>query len=170
MMDSEKDRAEQAKSGRRSFLKVIWAGLGLVALAETAGVIFAYLRPKKQPATEGAFGGVISAGAVDGFEKDSVTAFRRGHFYLVRYEDGGFLALSRKCTHLGCTVPWVESEQQFKCPCHASSFNKRGEVLEAPAPRPLDIFEISIENGIVQVNTDKKIRRSQFEPSQVSYL
>ena len=147
-MKAEKDQTEQTVSGRRRFLKTIWIGLGFVALAETAGVILAYLKPKKQQTTDEAFGGVITAGAADGFEKDSVTAFRRGHFYLVRYEDGGFLALSRKCTHLGCTVPWVESEQQFKCPCHASSFNKRGEILQSPAPRPLDIFEVFIEKII----------------------
>ena len=65
---------------------------------------------------------------------------------------GGFLALARRCTHLGCTVPWVEDEDRFVCPCHASAFDITGDVLSPPAPRPLDIFAVRIENDIVKVD------------------
>ena len=168
-MTDKKEKIEKTTESRRGFLKKIWIGLGFVALAEIVGVIFAYLKPRKQQGKDESFGGVVTAGVGNDFKNDSVTAFRRGQFYLVRLEDGGFLALSRKCTHLGCTVPWVESEKQFKCPCHSSSFNIKGEVLQSPAPRPLDIFDLFIENGIVKVNTNKKIKRSRFETSQVVY-
>jgi len=170
MTKDKKEKIEKATESRRGFLKKIWIGLGFVALAEIVGVIFAYLKPRKQQVKDESFGGVITAGAADEFEKDSVTAFRRGQFYLIRLDDGGFLALSRKCTHLGCTVPWVESEKQFNCPCHSSAFNIKGEVLQSPAPRPLDVFDVIIENGIVKVNTNKKMKRSGFETSQVVYL
>ena len=85
----------------------------------------------------------------------------------MRLEDGGFLALLRRCTHLGCTVPWIPDEQRFACPCHASVFDMRGDVLSPPAPRPLDLFAVRIENGIVKVDTTRRERRSRFEPSQV---
>ncbi|RKZ05488.1 Rieske (2Fe-2S) protein, partial [bacterium] len=101
------------------------------------------------------------------FEPGSVTAFPAGKFYLVRLEQGGFLALYRECTHLGCTVPWSEKEQKFLCPCHASAFDIRGDVLSAPAPRPLDWLPVRIENGIVKVVLDDRRRRSSFSPSQV---
>jgi cytochrome b6-f complex iron-sulfur subunit len=107
-------------------------------------------------------------GPVERFEPGSVTAFRDGHFYLVRLQDGGFLALHRKCTHLGCTVPWIADEQRFACPCHASAFDIRGEVLSAPAPRPLELFPVRIDNGIVMVDTTNAIRRGSFEPGQVT--
>ena len=163
------DRLANKDESRRGFLKTLWIGLGVVTVAEVVGVIYAYLRPRKQRVEEERFGGIITSGPADDFDNDSVTAFRRGQFYLARLDDGGFFALSRKCTHLGCTVPWVESEKQFKCPCHSSAFNIRGEVLRSPAPRPLDIYAVFIENNIVKVNTNKRMKRSTFETSQVVY-
>jgi cytochrome b6-f complex iron-sulfur subunit len=63
----------------------------------------------------------------------------------------------------------VASENKFICPCHSSEFDIRGEVLSPPAPRALDIFEISIENNIVKVNTGKRIKRSAFEAGHIVY-
>jgi len=108
------------------------------------------------------------AGPVERFEPGSVTAFREGHFYLARLEDGGFLALHRKCTHLGCTVPWNADEQKFVCPCHSSAFDIRGDVLRLPAVRALELFAVRIDNGIVTVDTGKPIRRASFDSRQVS--
>jgi cytochrome b6-f complex iron-sulfur subunit len=110
---------------------------------------------------------VIIAGPVDRFEPGSVTAFPEGRFYLARLVDGGFLALHRECTHLGCTVPWVDAEDRFVCPCHASSFDITGEVLSPPAPRPLDVFAVRIENDIVKVDISKAVKRQSFSASQV---
>ncbi len=155
---------------RRGFLKKLWIGLGIVALLEIAGTIAAYLWPGNRKADAEPVGRIITAGPADDFEKDSVTAFRRGQFYLVRLADGGFMALSRKCTHLGCTVPWVASEKKFICPCHSSVFDVSGAVVQSPAPRPLDMFAVMIENGIVKVGTGKKTKRSGFDSSQVVYL
>jgi len=92
-----------------------------------------------------------------------------GRFYLVRLADGGFLALSRKCTHLGCTVPWIAKENQFACPCHASAFDMAGDVISPPAPRALDMYAVSIENNTVQVDTGKPIKRSELKAEQVVY-
>jgi cytochrome b6-f complex iron-sulfur subunit len=112
---------------------------------------------------------IITAGSIEKFEPGTVTAFVRGKFYLARLADGGFLALSRTCTHLGCTVPWVAQKEKFICPCHSSEFDISGEVISPPAPRALDIFEITIENNIVKVNTGKKTKRSAFETAQIVY-
>jgi len=160
--------AEPRRPARRSFLRTLWIGLGIVALAEAVGLAVAFLRPWKPKPGADAFGGVITAGSVDQFEAGSVTPFRRGQFYLVRLEDGGFLALSRKCTHLGCTVNWQEDQQRFICPCHASVFDSMGSVVTAPAPRPLDLYEISIENRTIKVDTEKPVRRLTGDKSQVS--
>jgi cytochrome b6-f complex iron-sulfur subunit len=79
------------------------------------------------------------------------------------------MALSRRCTHLGCTVPWVEEDKAFKCPCHSSAFDIRGNVIRSPAPRALDIFPITIENNVVKVETGQMMKRSAFRPEQVTY-
>jgi len=160
--------AELRRPARRSFLRTLWIGLGVVALAEAVGLAVAFLRPwKPKPGADG-FGGVITAGSVDQFEPGSVTPFRRGQFYLVRLDDGGFLALSRKCTHLGCTVNWQKDQQRFVCPCHASVFDDMGSVVTAPAPRPLDLYGISIENRMIKVDTEKPLRRHLSDMSQVT--
>ena len=140
-----------------------------MALLEFIGVVIAFLMPRKTKAKAGNFGTFIDAGPVEKFTPESVTAFIRGKFYLARLEDGGFIALSRKCTHLGCTVPWISEENKFACPCHSSTFDIRGEVISSPAPRALDIYRVFIENNIIKVDTGKTIKRTQFRSDQVTY-
>jgi len=164
----ETTQSEQTPS-RRSFLNKLWIGLGIVALVEIIGVATAFLLPRKRKAKAGDFGTIIEVGLSEKFPLDSVTAFVRGKFYLARLEDGGFLALSRKCTHLGCSVPWVPKEKKFVCPCHSSAFDIRGEVISPPAPRALDIYHVFIENNIVKVDTGKQIKRTEFRAGQVTY-
>ncbi|MGH2686781.1 MAG: ubiquinol-cytochrome c reductase iron-sulfur subunit [Actinomycetota bacterium] len=66
----------------------------------------------------------------------------------------GLAALYQKCTHLGCRVPFCETSQWFECPCHASLFNKAGEVMGGPAPRGLDHFVLEVEDGEVFIVGD----------------
>jgi len=157
-------------SSRRSFLNKLWIVLGGFAVVEVVALVLAFFQPRKTGQKEGDSEGIIEAGAVDKFALNSVTAFVRGKFYLARLEDGGFLALSRKCTHLGCTVPWSSREMKFVCPCHASVYDIRGEVASAPAPRPLDLHPVFIENNVVKVDSNKVIKRSVFRPEQVVYV
>lgn len=152
---------------RRGFLGRLWLLLGGVALVEAVWVVSAFFKPRRRRSSGDENSSLIVAGPVDRFEPGSVTAFPEGRFYLARLEDGGFLALSRECTHLGCTVPWVGEEGRFVCPCHASAFDIRGDVLSPPAPRPLDVFSVRIENGIVKVDTSRSIRRQSALESQV---
>jgi len=159
----------KAEPTRRSFLNSLWIILGGVALAEFVAVAFAFLRPPKSKALREKAETIITAGAVERFTRDSVTAFVRGKFYLARLEDGGFLALSRTCTHLGCTVPWIEKDMKFACPCHGSTFDITGNVIDPPAPRALNIYPIAIENNIIKVDTRKPIKRSTFRVEQVVY-
>ena len=170
MSKTTKEKKPDVDSPRRSFLNIIWLVLGGVALAEFVAVALAFLRPRKLKARREDPDSIITAGAVERFKKNSVTAFVRGKFYLVRLEDGGFLALSRTCTHLGCSIPWVEKEMKFACPCHASVFDITGNVIEAPAPRALDIYPIVIENNMVKVHTREPVKRSMFRADQVTYL
>lgn len=51
-----------------------------------------------------------------------------------------FTALSMICTHQGCTVNWVNSSQQFQCPCHGSKYDKNGRVIQGPATQNLQTY------------------------------
>ena len=156
----------QPESSRRDFLKVAWLGLGTLALVETGAMSVVFSLPR---IAEGDFGSIVTAGLVDDFPPNSVTPFTQSRFYVSRLEDGGFLALYRKCTHLGCSVPWESPKNQFVCPCHASAFDTKGDVLNPPAPRALDLFPVIIKDGLVQVDTGTVIKRDRFDPSQVVY-
>lgn len=54
-------------------------------------------------------------------------------------------ALCAVCTHMGCVVPWVPAKGKFVCPCHASEYDKEGRVLRGPAPLPLQLEHVEIE-------------------------
>ncbi|GAB4549451.1 MAG: hypothetical protein Fur002_26600 [Anaerolineales bacterium] len=151
---------------RRDFLKVAWAFFGGVAALETAGVFFAYLQPRL---ADGEFGAVITAGNVEDFPPNSVTHISNGRFYVVRLGDGGFLAVYHRCTHLGCAVPWDAAAQKFICPCHNSQFDQQGAVENPPAPRPLDLFALSLEDGEIKVDTGNLLQRQSYETAQVVY-
>jgi cytochrome b6-f complex iron-sulfur subunit len=151
---------------RRDFTKLALGAIGAALALETGAIGLSYAAPR---VAEGAFGSTITCGNVEDFPNGSVTPFNEGRFYLVRLQDGGFLALYRKCTHLGCAVPWDQTKNAFVCPCHASEFDNAGDVLNAPAPRPLDRFAVLIENGEVKVDTSTPLQRDKFEQSQVVY-
>jgi len=170
MVNETKDEVERPAETRRHFLTKLWLGLGILAVVEFAAIVVAFLRPGKAPTKRGGFGTVIEAGLVDKFPLSSVTAFVRGRFYLCRLEDGGFLALSSKCTHLGCTVPWLDNQKKFACPCHGSAFDITREVLSPPAPRALDVYHLFIENDVVKVDTGKRSKRNAFGKEQVVYV
>lgn len=160
---------EKEKHSRRSFLNKLWLVLGGLAVAEITAMVFTYFNPRKPETVAESGDGIIVAGPVDNFEPGTVSAFVRGKFYLARLEDGGFLAMSRRCTHLSCTVPWVSGENKFICPCHSSEFDIRGEVANPPAPRALDLYHVEIRNNVLSVDTGKLQKRSVFAADQVTY-
>jgi cytochrome b6-f complex iron-sulfur subunit len=63
----------------------------------------------------------FSAGALDG--------------YLINHH-GQLRAVSRICTHMGCSVNFNNSEQHFVCPCHGAEFDVNGRFLYGPGGRP----------------------------------
>jgi cytochrome b6-f complex iron-sulfur subunit len=155
---------------RRLFLKKLWKGLGVIAGIEFVVVFFGFLFSGKKNDKDYLPKQLFDAGAVESFNKNSVTVFRGGRFYLVRLLDGGFLALSLRCTHLGCSINWEGDKKRFICPCHSSAFYINGEVQNPPAPSALDYFPVIIENGKVKVDIGTKLERSRFEKSQVTYV
>jgi cytochrome b6-f complex iron-sulfur subunit len=161
--------AEEVAAPRRDFLSFLWAALGLGVMAEMLWVAGSFLRSGKRKGAGGTADAIIAAGTVDTFQPGTVTAFPRGRFYLARLADGGFLALSRRCPHLGCTLPWVAEEKQFLCPCHSSAFDIRGDLIRSPAPRGMDLYPVTIENAVVKVDTGRVMRRDRLKEIPVAY-
>jgi cytochrome b6-f complex iron-sulfur subunit len=164
--DADREEPDHGGLSRRSFIKVGMGALAGLALIEVGGAGFLFLRARS---LEGEFGGIITAGPVDAFPAGSVTEFAESHFFLIRSPDGGFLAVHNRCTHLGCTVNWVEADNQFVCPCHAASFDFYGHFEGPPVPRPLDTFQVQFDETVVLVNTSQPSRREKYEPGQLAY-
>ncbi len=59
-----------------------------------------------------------------------------------RDEKGELHAVSSVCTHLGCHVAFNSAQKSWDCPCHGSRFSIDGEVLDGPAVRPLERYEV----------------------------
>ena len=82
---------------------------------------------------------------------------------------GGLTALFQRCVHLGCRVPWCETSQGFECPCHGSKYNYAGEYEAGPAPRNLDRFALSEQEGRLIVRTGTILQTSRAIAKTVRY-
>ncbi len=165
-MSDKRHSDERREVSRRTMLTAAWSAAGALLLTESALIGLRFLAPR---VTGGEFGGVFTVGPVDDFPPGSVTPVEAGRFYLVRAADGGFLALYRRCTHLGCAVPYDPAQGHFVCPCHGSEFEQDGQVLNPPAPRPLDRFPVRFEDGMVLVDTGNPIERDRTDPGDLAY-
>lgn len=178
MANSGDNSAENKAITRRQFLsRAWWAAAGLLVI-ETTGGLVASLWPKLKA---GSFGSKVRVASVEearAMPVGAVAYFPEQRFYLSRVESG-FLALYRRCSHLGCVVPWraddpsedaLAPKGRFNCPCHGGIFDRYGVVHSGPPPRPLDLFPITIDKGEVIVDTGTIISRSVFDESQVTKI
>jgi len=168
-MVKKKSTCSDSCPSRRGFLSNLWIVVGGIALLQAlAGVAGFFLSGRRQSRPQKA--DPIRAGSANDFPPGSVTLIRRAHCYLTRLDDGGFLAISRKCTHLGCSVSWNHERKQFECPCHGSVFNRTGNVIKSPAPRALDLYPIRLDRKTILIDVGKPITRAAFAAGQAIYF
>jgi len=55
------------------------------------------------------------------------------------------------CTHMGCNVAWNKNAGEFHCPCHGGKYNKQGEVIAGPPPKPLQQYPSEVEGGTLWI-------------------
>ena len=140
---------------RRALLRFGFLGALGLAATETLAVVVPFIRVNRilglgNPVAVGTRAQVLDLFAAT---NDRPILFREGRFFLL-HAPGGIIAAYRKCTHLGCAVPWSDAEDRFHCPCHGSEYDKRtAVVLKNPAPRPLQLFHIA-ENPEGQLIVD----------------
>ena len=67
---------------------------------------------------------------------------------LVHTNNDQYLAYSRKCAHLGCSVDFDTARACLRCPCHRGVYDSRtGNVMFGPPPRPLDQIVLQMRAG-----------------------
>jgi nitrite reductase/ring-hydroxylating ferredoxin subunit len=158
-----KSMDDKKSISRRTLIKYAWIGATGLVIGELIFGTFALLWPRRK---EGKGEKVLIAGKASNFKVGEVIYFRKERVFVERSELG-FIAFSAICTHLNCVVNWNEMLKKFECPCHGAKFNRNGEVLEGPPPRPLDLYKLQIVEEKLVIDTGTPIERKKFEPSQV---
>ncbi len=62
--------------------------------------------------------------------------------FIIIDSSSGPVALSRRCTHLGCRLNFNEEKRELVCPCHHSRFSAAGKRIAGPARRNLARFPL----------------------------
>jgi cytochrome b6-f complex iron-sulfur subunit len=55
-------------------------------------------------------------------------------------------AVNATCSHQHCLVNWKSDRKAFVCPCHGSTFNTDGSVIQGPATAPLQTFPTRVQD------------------------
>ncbi|MFM8001810.1 MAG: ubiquinol-cytochrome c reductase iron-sulfur subunit, partial [Actinomycetota bacterium] len=166
---------EAIDESRRAFLNRANTTLMSASLGGFAAALIAFL----WKGAEGGFGSKINAGKLEDvigqirankgflylpearswvteYPKEAISkadAVYAGQGPVYSGMSSGIVALYQKCPHLGCRVPECKTSQWFECPCHGSQYNRVGEKKGGPAPRGMDRFGVSVNNGMVVIDT-----------------
>lgn len=71
--------------------------------------------------------------------------------YVLSLGEGQYAALSPICTHLGCTVEIQDA--RLVCPCHGSTYDRQGRVMQGPAERALARYRTEVTpDGVLVVD------------------
>lgn len=139
---------------RRHFLARLWQTGAALVVGAGAWTSWDFLRPGEAKG----FGGKIRTLPPEAVGETGVVVVPGARSYLVRI-NGEVRALSQKCTHLGCRVPFCDSSGQFECPCHGSVFNRAGEFRAGPAPRGMDQYPVELgEDGLLYIDTGSVVQ------------
>ncbi len=88
---------------------------------------------------------------------DSVDAWNKfpnqpiGRVFLRKLPDGSVTAFNVRCPHLGCSIDYRASQNDYFCPCHLSAFNLDGQKINEIPPRGMDSLDVKLKNGDVWV-------------------
>ena len=116
----------------------------------------------------------LDAGPADSYETLVPQRVDSLQIYVVRQEDGSFVALyatnpgygyGHTTGEHGCTVPWRPDfvfdgtgiKGWFRDPCSGATFDATGHRIFGPAESDLDRFPVSVRHGHVYVDTSRLI-------------
>jgi nitrite reductase/ring-hydroxylating ferredoxin subunit len=152
---------------RRANNVQVLAGLGGAALALLSGVailalFLAFVSPRNP-------GGIFNLGWAHKFTVSEPVYHVDGEFWLVRQEDGSFLAFSEKIPWRNCPVQWLDDfgfddpatgewkVGWFREPCYHITYHLDGRCAFGPCYRGLDRFPTHVKDGLVSVDTSSLI-------------
>jgi Rieske Fe-S protein len=139
----------------------ILSGLGALAAGILAGVGLDRLvkgsSTEQEDLVEPGRGRWVYVATVAEVPGDTIRPFTAGALQGFLINRGGqYRALSRICTHMGCTLTFDRSGQSFVCPCHAAEFALNGRQRFGPhlyreALPALPEIQVRIQGDSIQV-------------------
>ncbi|MGI5899625.1 MAG: FAD-dependent oxidoreductase [Christensenellales bacterium] len=59
----------------------------------------------------------------------------------------GLISFGKRCPHMGCALRWNPHERTWDCPCHGSRFDRKGNLINNPAKKELQISDNSFSKN-----------------------
>ncbi len=75
-----------------------------------------------------------------------------GSIIVIRSTETQYIALSKICTHEGCTVKYGAASNQIVCDCHGSTFTTAGTVTNGPAATNLKKYNVKVEGNLLTIS------------------
>jgi len=147
--DAAANPAADASPGRRGFVaNLVMVVAGALGFGGLAARFLQYLYPVVPPEQVVE----VPAGARDAIPAGggAVLTLPVGKIALVESK-GELRAFSAVCTHLGCIVRWEVGMEHLYCACHGGMFDRDGQVVGGPPPRPLARYPVEVREGQVYV-------------------
>lgn len=166
-------------SRRQLIRRSLGAGVGLWLL-EVGGGTVGFLWPNLSSGfggtvTVGNFDQVAAAPAVPGstLQEGAPAYFSEARAYVglidptLEFQDGSspdgsgqttnVRTMYQRCPHLGCKPNYCTKNSRFECACHGSVYDRLGTKVKelGPAPRGLDRFAHTVDNGVLTIDTSK---------------
>lgn len=133
---------------RRELLKLAVSTSGALFFATS---LLALLGLRQQPEQRTAPQPIARAGEVP--EGEAVYFHYPGpddEAVLLHRSGGQFVAFSRKCTHLACSVYYQPEQDRLLCPCHDGVFDPQtGAPVAGPPQRPLPRILLEDSGGVL---------------------
>lgn len=139
---------------RRSFLKKFIKSFFLI-LGLGSLIIISYLYPRNIKEKRVLYIYLTDEDLLpkSGIKKFEYSLEREGkrftNLVFLKRDEKGLTALSPFCTHLGCLIKWNNAQNEFVCSCHGGKFDKEGNVIAGPPPKPLEKMPLEIRDGKV---------------------
>ena len=132
---------------RRHLLRNAWRTCTALLGGAAIWTSWELLRPLRVAGASGK----LKVGNPADYKVGTATFVREGRLWIVN-ANGHLRALSQKCPHLGCRVPFCDSSGRFECACHGSIYDLGGERIAGPTPRGMDQFAVSVEADQLMVD------------------
>jgi Rieske Fe-S protein len=70
-----------------------------------------------------------------------------------RQDASNFVAVTAVCTHMACTLAFNSLNVTLECPCHGSTFELDGRLINGPAVQPLRVLPTAFDGQMLDIMT-----------------